>query len=157
MRLRASSQPTWPFEPMRRMRGLFTIQLLLRKDLCGGKRRALRIFRRYLRRAFERPADAQRRVVPAYAPLVLRRPIIGSLIEKFGTLREHHESVRKAGRNPHMALVFGGEVIAGPLPEGGRRAPQIDGNIEYLARYHPYQLPLRLTYLVMQSAQHALA
>src|SRR5678816_2310505 len=111
MRLRASSQPTWPFEPMRRMRGLFTIQLLLWKYLCGSKRRALRIFGRYLRRAFERPADSKLGVVPAYAALVLRRPIVGRLIEKFGTVREHHESVRKAGWNPHMALVLSREVV----------------------------------------------
>lgn len=102
------------------------------------------------------PVYAQRRVVPADAALVLRVPVVGSLVQEVRALGQHDEAVRKAFRYPQHELVLGGQFLR-HAPAKGRRAPaDIHHNVEHRAFYYAHQLGLRMLDLVVQSAQHVL-
>lgn len=103
----------------------------------------------------QRPVDLQLGIVPDDAAFVFRRPEVGGLVEELGVFAEHHEAVREAGRNPHLALVLRAQAFAYPLAEGRRAATQVDGYVEYLAESGAHQFSLGLPDLVVQAAEDA--
>src|SRR5437764_15199154 len=56
--------------------------------------------------------------------------------------------------DPEHVLVFTRKSLPQPSAKCWRAAPQIHCNIKDLARYGPDQLPLRMSNLIMQAAQH---
>ena len=74
--------------------------LALRQRLAGH------ILGRQQRRAIEqvqRPRDAHRGVVPQQAALMLRRIVVGGLVEEVGRIAGDQETVGEAGRDPQLA------------------------------------------------------
>ena len=56
-------------------------------DLGAGERHAAAVLLREERLALQRPADAERRVVPEERALVLGRVVVGGLVEEVGAAR----------------------------------------------------------------------
>src|SRR3546814_19188649 len=76
----------------------------------------------------------------------------GALVEEVGAVAEDREAMGEAGRNPQLVMVVAAEHGAGPLAEGRRAAPDVDGNVEYLPGGYGDQLPLAVRRLVRQAA-----
>ena len=108
-------------------------------------------------RLFQRPLDADVRVVPADGQFVLRRVELGALVVEQRGFAEHRKAVREPGRDIELPLVLAREHQAVPLPEGGRAAPDVHRDVEHLALQHLEQLALRLRVLEMQPPQDAAA
>ncbi len=85
---------------------------------------------------------------------MLGRIEIGGLVEHLGGFRQHHETVRKAGRNPQQTAIGGAERFPHPLAEGGRLPAQIDRDVEDLAADAANQLSLGLLNLVVKTADY---
>ena len=63
--------------------------------------------------------------------------------------------MREARRNPELALVVLGELLAHPPAEGGRAPADIDGHVPDAAAHHAHELALGMRrQLVVQAAQH---
>ncbi len=101
------------------------------------------------------PVDADLWIVPGDAALVLGRVVVGGLVEEVRALAEHDESVGEARGHPHLALVLFAQLLADPLPEGGRTPAQVHGDVEDGAAHDTHEFPLGLADLVMQAAQDA--
>ena len=82
-----SSRASWPVLPVIR---IFMETAPHRAAACrpgpGGQ----------LWRLVERPLDAELGVVPQQAALMLRRVVVGGLVEELGAFAEHHEAVCEA-------------------------------------------------------------
>lgn len=86
---------------------------------------------------------------------MLRSPIICGFIEEFGTFGEHYETMSEALRYPELRFVLRAKVHADPLAKCSRASAEVDGNVEHLTVCNPYQLPLGLLNLIVQTAKHA--
>lgn len=104
----------------------------------------------------ERPLDADVRIVPDDAALVLRGPVVGGLVKEFRRFRKHQKTMCKPRRNPHNSFVLGRQHFADPSPECRGRLAQVHGNVEHLAGDDSHELPLRLPNLIVQPSQYPL-
>ena len=52
-------------------------------------------------------------------------------------------------------MVFGREQNANPLPEGRGPYPNIHCDVQHFTLHHPAQLGLRVSELIVQTAQHS--
>ncbi|EXI73328.1 MAG: hypothetical protein AW07_02748 [Candidatus Accumulibacter sp. SK-11] len=88
---------------------------------------------------------------------MLRRVVVGCLVEEVGAFRQHQEAMGEAGRNPQLFLVLGTELMANPAAEGWRALAQVDRDVEDGALHDQHQLALGFRrQLVVQSAQDVL-
>ena len=90
-----------------------------------------------------RPADADGRIVPCDAAIMLRTVGCGDLVADDAVRLERCESMRKAGRNPDLYAVFRREFPRQPLAKAGRACADIDGDIHDAAGKASHQLALR--------------
>jgi hypothetical protein len=86
---------------------------------------------------------------------MLRRVVVGGLVEEIRRFGDDEEAVGEARRQPEHAIVGFRQLDAGHLAEGRRAAADVHGDVEHRAARHAHQLALRLAQLVMQPAQHA--
>src|SRR5207245_4940021 len=78
----------------------------------------------------DRPDNAERRIVPLQAALVIARIRSVHLIENLRLRLQSAESVGKTFRDKQLGPVFGAKGRAKTLPVGVRSAPDIDRNIK---------------------------
>ena len=105
------------------------------------------------------PVDAERRIVPGKAPLVLRRIVVGRFIQNLGIGLQRHIAVRKADRHPQLAPVRGRQLCRRHV---GRTSASLSRISTQTSRTEPLRNPHELAlrarrHLEMQAAQHALA
>src|SRR5580765_2872374 len=102
------------------------------------------------------PIYRELRIVPRDAALVLGGVEIRGLVEHLGGVAQHAEPMSETDGNPEHALRLGAQARAFPLAERRRSATDIDRDVENLARGDANQFPLRLTHLIVKTAQDAL-
>jgi len=93
------------------------------------KRRAFGIFGRVNWRGLERPGNGQVGVIPTDGSFVLRGPVVGCYIQKFGNVGEYQESVGKSHGNPELAIVVFRKLCAHPAAKGWGRLANVHGHI----------------------------
>src|ERR1035437_7901008 len=105
--VRRSSQPTWPIFPMSRMRGSSMARGSAKQSLgrCVAEKQALGVPLRE-QRFFQRPFDADVRIVPADGHLVLRRVELGAFVVEERGFTEDDKPVRESGRDVKLPLVL---------------------------------------------------
>ena len=114
-RARASSKPTGPPAPVRRMVG---------RDIAVSRRRprpqaaGLRHPLPPAGLALQRPVDGERGIVPAQRAFVLADPVVGGLVEKFGDSLSTRKPWAKPGGIHSMRLVL---APTARTPTHGRR------------------------------------
>src|ERR1700751_1316187 len=70
-------------------------------------------------RFFDRPLDANFRIVPANSRFTLGVVNSGALVLDFGKVGDRAETACKSGRRPHLPLVFGGNLHTEPSSQRG--------------------------------------
>lgn len=106
-------------------------------------------------RFFQRPDDAQLRIVPAQAGFCFRMIVFRAFVMKVGKIAENGKAVRKTGSDPELMLVVGGEFRSVPASEGGRTGTDIHGHVKDIAEGNADKLALGKSRLVMQTSQYA--
>src|SRR5712664_617249 len=104
-----------------------------------------------------RPPDSYLGIVPEQHALVLRRVVVGGLVLHVRDLGNHHKAVREPRWNPRHLLGEAFQVEARPFAEGAGTLAQVHRDIPDLAESDANQLSLRLTDLVVKTAQDVLA
>src|SRR5207302_9117303 len=104
-----------------------------------------------------RPADSYLCIVPEQHALVLGRVVVGGLVLYLRDLGNHDKAVRERRWNPRHLLGEAFQVEAHPVAEGAGALAQVHRDIPDLAERDANQLPLRLTDLVVKTAQDVLA
>ena len=79
-----------------------------------------------------------------------------ALVAELGDIGKHEEAVGEPARHEELAAVLRRQHRALPFSVGGAVRAQVDGHVEHLARHHADELGLRMLYLEVQAAQHAL-
>ena len=122
------------------------------------ERRVLRILlgKERLEAVAHRPLDADFRIVPHEATLVLRVVEAGALVDKRRRLAEHHEAVRKAFGNVELLLVLGRKYDTFPLAERQAALAQVHRHVEDFAIDDADEFSLRVLLLEVEAAEHAL-
>lgn len=97
---------------------------------------------------FERPLNSERWIIPNDGPFPLRVIGIGRFVEHLGGLRENEEAMGEAFGNPqHLeftVVIPRSQMKTGPLPELGRIAAQVDGDIPDVPGEYTDELTLGL-------------
>src|SRR5262249_60729755 len=86
---------------------------------------------------------------------MLRRVVIGRLVEKVGAVREDEEAVGKSGWNPQLPMIVSAQFDADPAAERWRRFSQINRCVKYPSGHDPDEFSLGPLNLVVKAAQHA--
>src|SRR5208282_6421224 len=85
---------------------------------------------------------------------MLGRIKVSRLVDDVGGFRHDSEAVSKSPRNPQHEFVLAGKCEGFPFAEGGRALTEVERNIKYLASDGADQFSLRLTNLVVQTADN---
>src|SRR5262245_51311716 len=149
----ASTPPTWPLTPVRRMR--ISLRLIGRQLRDVGELQPRGIARRKLRR-LHRPVDTEGRIVPGQHDLVSGTVDAVAFVEDVGLLGEHHEAMGEAARSEDLPSVLAGELHGNMLAECRTAAADVHHYVENAAGDDTDQLALRVRILQVQPAQHAM-
>jgi len=102
-----------------------------------------------------RPVDAERRIVPGDAPVVLGRVELVDLVLHFRVRLERAEAVGATLRHEQLQLVLRAQDETEPLAVGRRALADIEHDVEHGAGRHPHELRLRLrVQLIMEATQY---
>jgi hypothetical protein len=87
------------------------------KGIRLGQNFARRVLGRQFGVTLHWPLDANSRVAPQQAALVLGVPVVCSLVEKLGRFAGDNKAMRKTRRNPQLALIVRRQLNPHPFAE----------------------------------------